>query len=138
MMRREAHVLVALRALGMFVGSSFIATLAWAHASGVISGTVTDGEDRPLPGVTITVTSPDIESLRRSAVTDVKGRYEIADLGAGTYSVAAALPGFRPAVKTQRVRDGRREVWLEMEPGELRETLPVPALVPRIVPLSRR
>jgi hypothetical protein len=69
-------------------------------------------------------------------VTDAKGRYEIANLPSGAYRVTAEVPGFRSAMKRQRVADERREVWLVMEPGELPETLPTPAQLPRIVPLS--
>lgn len=117
------------------LGSLMPLPLAWAQASGAISGTVTDEENRPLPGVTITFSNAD-DSLRRSIVTDAKGRYEIANLPSGAYRVTAEVPGFRSAMKRQRVADERREVWLVMEPGELPETLPTPAQLPRIVPLS--
>jgi protocatechuate 3,4-dioxygenase beta subunit len=120
----------------MFLGSVMVSAIASAQASGVISGTVTDADNRPLPGVTVTLASSD-DSLHRSIVTDAKGRYEIATLATGTYTVTAELVGFRAAVKRQRVTGGRREVWLVMEPGEVRETLPRPAHPPaRIIPLS--
>jgi hypothetical protein len=142
MMRSSAHVrsnTPRVRALLVLIGSLMIFTLTWAQASGVISGTVTDEDNRPLPGVTITLTSPEIESPRRSTVTDAKGRYEIANLATGRYTVTAELPGFRAAEKRQRVTGSRREVWLLMEPTELRETIPTPAQPPvRIVPLSRQ
>jgi hypothetical protein len=113
-----------------------VSALASAQSSGVISGTVTDADNRPLPGVTVTLVSAD-DSVRRSIVTNANGRYEIANLATETYTVTAELPGFRAAVKRQRVTGGRREVWLVMEPGELRETLPGPARPPaRIIPLS--
>jgi hypothetical protein len=102
-----------------------------------ISGTVTDRDNRPLPGVTVTLAPLD-DSRRRSTVTNANGRYEIANLGADTYSVTAELAAFRTAITRQRVTTGSREVWLVMEPGELRETVPIPARPPaRIVPLQR-
>jgi len=127
---------VRFRVFVVFLGSVLVSAVASAQVSGVISGTVTDADNRPLPGVTVTVASAD-DSLPRSIVTNANGRYEIVNLAPGTYSVTAELPGFRPAVKRQRVTGGRREVWLVMEPGELPETLPRPARPPaRIIPLS--
>ena len=138
-MRNPAGVLppaVRCAVLLMCLGSLLGPPPAWAQAPGVISGTVTDEDNRPLPGVTITLSDAD-GALHRSTVTDAKGRYELANLATGTYTVTAAVPGFGPAVKTQRVTGTRREVWLVMAPAELRETLPMPAQPPgRIVPLS--
>jgi protocatechuate 3,4-dioxygenase beta subunit len=124
------------RVFVLFLGSLMVSALASAQSSGVISGTVTDADNRPLPGVTVTLVSAD-DSVRRSIVTNANGRYEIANLATETYTVTAELPGFRAAVKRQRVTGGRREVWLVMEPGELPETFPGPARPPaRIIPVS--
>ena len=129
---------VRFRVFVMFLGSLVLPAVALAQASGVISGTVTDAENRPLPGVTVTVAASD-DSQPRSIVTNANGRYEIVNLAPGTYTVTAELPGFRAAVKRQRVTGGRREVWLVMEPGELPETLPGPARPPaRVIPLSQQ
>ena len=105
------------RVFVVFLGSVMVSAVASAQAPGVI-GTATDADNRPLPGVTVTLASSD-DSRPRSIVTNANGRYEIVNLAPGTYSVTAELPGFRPAVKRQRVTGGRREVWLVMEPGEL-------------------
>jgi len=59
----------------------------------VISGTVTDADNRPLPGVTVTVASAD-DSLRRSIVTNANGRYEIVNLLARIRS----QPNYRASV----------------------------------------
>jgi hypothetical protein len=129
---------VRVRMLAVFLGSAVLSAVASAQAPGVISGTVTDTDNRPLPGVTVTLARSD-DSLQRSIVTNANGRYEIVNLVPGTYTVTAGLPGFRDAVKVQRVTSGRREVWLVMEPGELPETLPGPARPPvRIIPLSQQ
>lgn len=127
---------VRFRVFVVFLGSVMVPALASAQAAGVISGTVTDVDNRPLPGVTVTVASSG-DSLHRSIVTNANGRYEIVNLATGTYEITAELPGFRAAVKRRHVTGGRREMWLVMEPGELPETLPGPARPPaRIVPLS--
>jgi hypothetical protein len=138
-MRKKAFMLasgVPFRGFLVLLGSLMLSAVTWAQASGVVSGTVTDEDNRPLPGVTITLTGSD-GSRHGSLVTDAKGRYEIVNLAPDTYTVTAEVPGFRAAMKTQRVTSGRREVWVVMTPGELPETLPLPAQPPaRIVPLS--
>ena len=138
-MRGLPHLLsspVRFRVLLAFIGSLWICPLVWAQASGVISGTVTDAHNRPLPGVRVMLTSPD-DLQRHSTVTDAKGRYEVVKLTTGTYTVTAELPGFSSEMKRQRVTGARREVWLVMEATELPETLPAPARPSvRIVPLS--
>ena len=92
----------------------------WAQGPGVISGTITDLDNRPLPGVRVSFESPE-ELQRRATVTDGKGRYEVVNLSVGTYTVTG----------------GRREVWLVMEPTEPPETLPTASRPPvRVVPLS--
>jgi iron complex outermembrane receptor protein len=126
---------VRFRVLVACLGSLMLSAVASAQLSGVISGTVTDADNRPLPGVTVTLASAD-DSLHRSIVTNAKGRYEIENLATGTYTVTGELPGFRAVVKKQRVTGDRREVWLVMEVGELPEALPGPPRLPRIVPLS--
>ena len=85
------------RVLLVVAGLLSICPLVSAQASGVISGTVTDADNRPLPGVRVTLTSPD-DSQRRSTVTDVKGRYEVVNLTTSIYTVTAELPA-RPPVR---------------------------------------
>ena len=60
-----------------------------------ISGTVTDESGGVLPGVTVTATSE--TGGERTAVSNGQGRYEIANLPAGSYQVRAVLPGFSSA-----------------------------------------
>ena len=106
-----------------------------AQQSGVISGSVVDSNNKPLPGVRISLVTEEDVSSRRSAVTDPKGRYEIRDLPSGTFIITAELPGFTQSVKTQRVTNDRREVWFALEPGAVEETLPSPRPRVRILPL---
>src|SRR5215203_3413852 len=56
-------------------------------------GTIADATGGVLPGVTITVTSLDTNTIR-SAVTDSTGRYVVAALPPGRYEIAAELSGF--------------------------------------------
>jgi hypothetical protein len=68
---------------------------AQTRESATIQGTITDDTGAPLPGVTVTLTSPAIMGTP-SAVTDKDGRYRIRALLTGVYEVDAVLEGFGP------------------------------------------
>ena len=61
--------------------------------TGTIRGVVKDAQDLPVPGVTVTATSPALQGPR-SVVTDAQGLYSIPALPAGTYTVKFELSGF--------------------------------------------
>src|SRR5687767_10955759 len=71
-----------------------------SRTSGGIQGTVTDTQGNALPGVTVTVTSPNLQGSR-TEVTDADGKYAIPAIPSGTYKAEYTLSG----VKNQ-VRDG--------------------------------
>ena len=62
---------------------------AVAAAQGIgsasIVGVVKDSSGGVLPGVTVEAASPVLIEKTRSTVTDAQGRYQIAELRAGTY-----------------------------------------------------
>lgn len=66
---------------------------------GTISGTVRDESGGVLPGVTVTVDSPD-RGLTRDTITDAAGNYRFASLPLGRYSVTGNLAGFQNATST--------------------------------------
>src|SRR6202035_5368720 len=53
-----------------------------SRTTGALIGIVTDGQGNPLPGVTVTVTSPQLQGAR-TAVTDAKGEYILPTLPPG-------------------------------------------------------
>jgi len=63
---------------------------------GHVTGRVIDGSGGVLPGVTVTVRAT---NLRRQAATDASGRFDVADVPAGSYVVTAELSGFETAVR---------------------------------------
>jgi len=79
---------------------ALIALSSFAHAQGVqtgtITGTIQSPDGLPLPGVTITTTSPALQG-ERTAFSDVNGVYLIRGLPPGAYTVAFELASFRPA-----------------------------------------
>jgi outer membrane receptor protein involved in Fe transport len=66
--------------------------LAAQSLTGTITGTVKDEQGGVLPGVTVTLAG---KTGTRTVVTDAEGGYRFAGLDPGTYSVTAALTGFR-------------------------------------------
>ena len=66
---------------------------AYAATTGNLFGIVTDGTGAALPGVTVTLTGPNLQGSR-SAVTNASGEYQLALLPPGTYRAEFALGGF--------------------------------------------
>ena len=67
--------------------------MSQSRETGAITGTVTDDETVPLPGVTVTLTSDKLMG-ERSFVTDTNGNFRFPALPPGTYTLSAELPGF--------------------------------------------
>ena len=66
--------------------------------TGTITGVVTSQDDSPLPGVTVTASSPALQDVRE-AVTDVNGVYYLRALPPGTYMVQFTLAGFQTGLR---------------------------------------
>jgi hypothetical protein len=65
---------------------------------GMITGTVIDGEDRPLRGASVLATAEGGDSPGTTGVvSDAEGRFQIDGLEDGTYRVTASAPGYRIA-----------------------------------------
>ena len=74
---------------------AFVAAIpAAAYAQASITGVVRDTSGAVLPGVTVEAASPALIEQVRVAVTDGTGRYAIANLRPGAYSVTFTLAGF--------------------------------------------
>jgi hypothetical protein len=66
--------------------------------TGAIDGTVMDQEKAPLPGVTVTASSPNLMGVR-TYVTDASGVFRFPALPPGVYQLKAELPGFKTFVQ---------------------------------------
>ena len=73
-----------------------------AQTTGTVEGTVTDQSNAPLPGVTVELTSPNLQGSR-TAVTAADGRYRFPAIPPGQYSVTAELSGFGKVERKARV-----------------------------------
>ena len=95
---------------------------------GALTGTVTDQQGAAVPGATVTITNA-VSGEVRTHVTDGQGRYLVADLTPGRYSVAFELAGFaRAERKDISVLLGRQfEIDAQMRIGQLTEAVQVTA-----------
>jgi hypothetical protein len=85
--RRTAFLLLALAC----------AASATAQGVGAIGGTITDDSGAVLPGVNVTLSSPQRTiGANQQTVSDERGVYQFLRLQPGIYTVKADLQGFRP------------------------------------------
>jgi hypothetical protein len=82
---------------GLMAVAVFLLTCG-AAAAQTISGVVTDSSGGVLPGVTVEARNV-ANQQARTAATDGAGRYVIANLQPGNYSVTYTLDGFSPATR---------------------------------------
>ena len=78
---------------------ALISTASWAQQDGTISGKITDSSGAVLPGVGITISSPQLLGGQRTLLSDEQGNYRAGLLPPGTYSVKYELPGFKVLVR---------------------------------------
>jgi hypothetical protein len=99
-----------------------------------ISGMVQSSDHLPLPGVTVTATSPALQGARE-AVSDANGVYYLRGLAAGTYRVAFDISGFQAAARADvRVTAGAlATVDSVMSPAAVSEVVTVTASLPSVV-----
>ena len=86
--------------------------------TGVITGTVTSDDARPMPlrRARVTLMGPDFVAPRTVITTD-DGRFLFEGLTAGSFTVAAAKDGFVP-VPQGDFRTGRPGIAIHLTPGE--------------------
>ena len=81
-------LLLPVAALGQTVGAT----------TGSINGRVVDSSDSVLPGVTVTISSPQMQG-EQTAITNAEGNYRFPGIPPGTYMVRYELPGFANVVR---------------------------------------
>ena len=93
--------------------------------TGTVRGVITDQQNLPVPGVTVTATSPALQGTR-TAVTDSTGAYTLAALPAGDYEVRYELGGFTTVTRRMPVTVGGTAVQdVVLRTGALTETVQV-------------
>jgi hypothetical protein len=97
---------------------------------GRLEGVVRDTGGEPLPGVTVTVTSPALQGQRRTA-TEAGGGYVLRDLPRGDYAVRFEFPGLQSveqAVVIELGRTSRAEAVMDL--AQFEEAVVVEAATP--------
>src|SRR5712691_682817 len=104
----------------------------FAQGVGAIGGTITDSSGAVLPGATVTLSSTGIVGGHQEIITDERGAFQFLRLVPGTYTVQAALPGFRTALRDTIVinADVTARVDLTLDIGTLEESLIVKGEAP--------
>jgi hypothetical protein len=98
--------------------------------TGTVTGKVVDSSGAVMPGVTITLQSPEVLGVF-STVSDANGFYRVANLPPGTYDVKAELSGFQTAIHREPVRlNGVLSVDFTLSVGSVAETVTVIGVSP--------
>jgi len=93
--------------------------------TGTIRGHVNDAQGLPLPGVTVSVTSPNLQGTR-TAVTAENGDFVITVLPSGTYSVTFELSGFQRVAQTVGLAPTQDlPIKVELGPADVTEEVTV-------------
>ena len=88
-----------MRRLALLLAAFFLPALAYAQATGSIAGVVTDESGAVMPGVTVEATNADT-GIARATVSGGDGFFQLPQVAPGTYSIKAALNGFKEVTRT--------------------------------------
>ena len=115
----------------VFFGVTAPVAFAQGAQTGTVSGVIRSTDELPLPGATVTATSPDLQGSRE-AVTDANGVYFLHGLAPGAYRIEIVMPGFQPAVRPDvQVRvGGSVDVDAVLPVAGITETVTVTAPAP--------
>ena len=99
-----------------------------AQGDSALWGNVTDASFADIPGATVVITNLET-GTERKLVTDESGRFSAPALPVGHYEIAASKSGFRTDRRTSinLVVGQREEVDLQLQVGDVRQTIEVPA-----------
>lgn len=100
---------------------------------GTIEGKVVDQSGAIVPGVTVTLTSPILQSPR-SGVTGPEGAYTFPSLPLGEYTVSFELSGFRRVARSGLTVTAARTLTIDvtLQTGDVSETLTVVGEAPTV------
>ena len=102
-------------AVFLFVALLATVSAATGQTTGSIQGTVTDQNGGVLRGVSVEISSPNLQGVR-TAITDASGRFHSPSLPPGPYKVVASLEGFAKGQRNATVAlDSTAEVNIQLQ-----------------------
>jgi len=111
-----------------------LAASAQRVTTGTVNGKIVDSSGAVLPGVTVTLTSPDALG-QFSAVTDANGFFRVTNLPPGNYDIKAELSGFQTIIRQETVRlNAVVDVSFTLSVGSVAETVTVTGVSPIVDP----
>ncbi len=121
------------RSLVAFATLLLVAMPIFAQGTvGTMTGTVIM-DNAPLPGVTVTISSPALQGTR-VAYTDVNGNYNFAALPPGDYTVNFTMESMQPVTTTTRVSlGGTARANATMRMSAVAESITVTAAAPAVL-----
>src|SRR5438270_2892714 len=123
---------VPTRFLFIAVLVALIAGSAFAQTTAALTGDVTT-DGKPLPGVTVTITSDNLQGTR-TAITGENGGYQFSGLPPGDYKVTFDLAGMATVTKHARVelsQTARADVAMRV--AGVAEAITVTATTPTVL-----
>ena len=104
---------------------------ALAQGMGSIFGKVTDSSGAVMPGVTVTVAGPALQTPR-VAVTTETGAYQFPNIPIGTYTVTFELASFKKATRPNVIVDTgfNAQIDAKLEIGQMTEEMTVSGTAP--------
>ena len=123
--RRLTLAAFAILVLANPVSAQFVSTAS-------IEGAVTDESGAALPGVTVTLSSPALQTAQMAEATNGQGRYRFTNLPGGIYQVRFELAGFQTFLRGElQIGAGfAAKVDAVLKLGTLEETVTVSGASP--------
>ncbi|MDR1792497.1 MAG: TonB-dependent receptor [Bacteroidales bacterium] len=96
MNKKSSYYILMICSLFLLSKQAQAQTKATENPIGVISGTITDEDDKPLDYVTVAALKPSDSSLVAGSISDEKGKIKIDKLPLGTYLLRITYIGYKP------------------------------------------
>ena len=125
-MKRILGLLVSATLVAFVLITTQSAAIAQEETAASITGQVTDSTGAIVVGATVTVTD-NATGNQRTVQTNEDGRFVVAPLAPGTYTVTAEQPNFKKYIESGVVLNAkdRRVVNVALEPGNVSEVVTV-------------
>ena len=114
--------------------TAMFAGVSWAQVvNATLLGTVTDASGAVVASAKVTAFEQNT-GVSHEAETNTSGNYVFADMPPGTYTVIVELPGFKKDTRKgiALLVNTSQRVDIELQPGDVSETLEVTAAVPML------